>query len=309
MRIITEKEVEEIVDIKEAYTFIEQSYADFSAGNTVTPETTSMEVNDGMFYSFPSYITGTDFFISKQASDFRNNKQRDLPSVHPYILVFNSTTGVCLAIIEGRYFASVRTALSSAVGVKHLANEPERLAILGTGVQGRSHGVILAQLFPSIQDITLYSPTKEHREEAAVYIESQVEQGTVIAADDSKQAVHKADVIVCATTSKTPVFKHGDVKDDVVIIGVGAMKNDQEIPAETIGSSAVILDAKKNLPMYDEVNIAKQENYTVEVLGEIGSVINKDDTVEKNMRIVFKHHGLPVTDAALAASIISKISI
>jgi ornithine cyclodeaminase/alanine dehydrogenase-like protein (mu-crystallin family) len=100
MKIITEAEVVKKIDLLQAFEFIENSYLDYSQGKTITPQTTSMQVNDGMFYSFPSFIIGRDIFISKQASDFRNNKKHGIPSVHPYILVFDSKTGKILSMIE-----------------------------------------------------------------------------------------------------------------------------------------------------------------------------------------------------------------
>ena len=307
MNIITEKEVEKNINLDEAFKFIEKSYADFSAGKTVTPATTSMEVNDGMFYSFPSYIMGRKVFISKQATDFRNNKQYDLPSVHPYILVFNSKTGVLESIIEGRYFAAIRTALSSAVGVKYLCEKPLKLAILGSGVQGKSHALVLSQLFPTIKEISIFSPTKQHRENGVNELQKKLKMVKVVCAGSSKEAVKDADVIVCATTSKVPVFDDKDVKKDVLVLGVGAMKNDQEIPAETMGEALVVVDAEKNISMYDEIKIAKEKKSTINIVGEIGDVINRKKAIIKNRKIVFKHHGLPVTDAALAESILLKM--
>lgn len=309
MNIITEKEVEENINIEEAFRFIEHSYADFSAGKTVTPTTISMQVNDGMFYSFPSYIQGRKVFISKQASDFRNNKMFGLPSVHPYILVFNSKTGVLDSIIEGRYFASIRTALSSAVGVKYFSKQPKKIAILGTGVQGKSHALVLSQLFPTIKEISVFSLTKQHREECAKELQKKLKTVKVSCASSSKDAVVNAEVIVCATTSKNPIFEDKDVKNEVLVLGVGAMKNDQEIPAETISKALVIVDAEKNIAMYDEIKIAKEQKYSVNIVGEIGEIITGQKAIIRGRKIVFKHHGLPVTDAALAESILWKMGL
>lgn len=309
MRIITEKDVEKNINAKEAFKFIEKSYADFSAGRTITPTTTSMPVNRGMFYSFPSYIKGRKVFVSKQASDFRNNKNYGLPSVHPYILVFNSKTGVLESVIEGRYFAAIRTALSSALGVKYLSDKPKRLAILGTGVQGKSHALILSQLFPTIKEIRVFSPTKQHREDCVKELQKKLKTVKVLCADNSKDTVKDADVIVCATTSKVPVFEDKDVKNEVLVLGVGAMKSDQEIPAETMGEALIVVDAEKNIPMYDEINIAKKQKYKINIVGEMGEIINGKNAVIKGKKIVFKHHGLPVTDAALAESILWKMGL
>src|SRR3989338_2396359 len=262
MKIITEKEVEKSINLEEAFKFIEKSYADFSDGKTVTPATTSMEVNDGMFYSFPSFIKGRKVFISKQATDFRNNKKYGLPSVHPYILVFDSKTGILESIIEGRYFAAIRTSLSSAVGIKHFSEKPVKLAILGTGVQGKTHAIVLSSLFKSIKEISVYSPTKKHRESCVKELKKKLKGIKLLCSDSSQEAVKQADIIICATTSSKPVFDNKDVKEDVLVVGVGAMKNDQEIPAETMGEALVVVDAEKNISMYDEIKIAKEKKST-----------------------------------------------
>ncbi|MBS3123244.1 ornithine cyclodeaminase family protein [Candidatus Woesearchaeota archaeon] len=308
MKIITEKEVEKSINLEEAFKFIEKSYADFSDGKTVTPATTSMEVNDGMFYSFPSFIKGRKVFISKQATDFRNNKKYGLPSVHPYILVFDSKTGILESIIEGRYFAAIRTSLSSAVGIKHFSEKPVKLAILGTGVQGKTHAIVLSSLFKSIKEISVYSPTKKHRESCVKELKKKLKV-KLLCAESSEEAVKGADIIICATTSSKPVFDNKDVKNDVLVVGVGAMKNDQEIPAETMGEALVVVDAEKNIPMYDEIKIAKEKKFSVNVVGEMGEVINRKKSMIKGRKIVFKHHGLPVTDAALAENILRKIGV
>src|SRR3989339_465514 len=299
MRIIKEKEVEKNINLQKAFELIEKSYLDYSAGRTVAAVTTSMEVNDGMFYSFPAFIKGKSFFISKQASDFRNNKKYNLPSVHPYILVFNSKTGILESIIEGRLFAAVRTSLSSAIGVKHFSKQPKKIAILGSGVQGEFHAKIFSELFNSIKEIAVYSPTKSHRDNLVKKLNKTIKRVKVVASLTAKEAVNNADVVVCATSSKTPVFEDQDLKKQVLIIGVGAMKNDQEIPTQTIKEAIIIVDTEKNIDKYDELTKPMQEGYKLKIKGEIGRAVLQKIKLN-NQKIVFKHHGLPVTDAALA---------
>ena len=293
MRIITEDQVRERLKIMEAFQAVENSYRLFSQGKTIASPTTSMSVRSGMFYSFPAFIDGSPIFISKQATDYRDNSSRGLPTVHPYILVFDSETGVLDSIIEGRYFAATRTALSSAVGVKHLAKHPKRIAIFGTGVQGRSHVRVLSKLFPA----------SAHVEQAVSELQSET-SNVLIAASSARDAVLDADVIVTATSSKTPVFNHTDLKMGALVIGVGAMKNDQEIPTETVSSSQVVVDALSNVVMYDEIRLAQNMNKNLKVLGEIGALIDKNVKIHLGMTTIFKHHGLPVTDAALAETLL-----
>jgi len=208
-------------------------------------------------------------------------------------------------MIEGRYFAAVRTALSSAVGVKHLGDNPRKIAIFGSGVQGESHAKILPTLFKSIKEVSIYSPTKKHRDELVKLLKKNLKDIKVTSAKNSKIAVKDADVIVCATSSKIPVFDNKDIKKKVLIIGVGGMKGDQEIPAQAVRESMIVVDSEKNIPMYDELAKAENGGHKLKMSGEIGKVILTKPTLE-NKKIVFKHHGLPVTDAALAESILAE---
>ena len=89
-----------------------------------------------------------------------------------------------------------------------------------------------------------------------------------------------------------------------LVIGVGAMKNDQEIPTETVSSSQVVVDALSNVVMYDEIRLAQNMNKNLKVLGEIGALIDKNVKIHLGMTTIFKHHGLPVTDAALAETLL-----
>lgn len=305
MNIITEQMVRDRVDLVTAFAAIEESYKLFSLGKTTTPATTSMPVNDGTFYSFPAHINGSPIFISKQATDYRKNSTIGLPTVHPYILVFNSATGVLDSIIEGRYFAAVRTALSSAVGVKHLlSRKPQCLAILGSGVQGQSHARILPSIFKDIQQVFIYSPTREHRE-AAVKELRKTTSAHIDAVSDPDEAIAHADVIITATSSRKPVFHAHAVQEGALIIGVGAMKSDQEIPPEIMSRAAIVVDSEANIPMYDEINKTKELGLPVRIVGDIGLVVCGQRRINKQATIVFKHHGLPVTDAALAETIAS----
>ena len=90
-----------------------------------------------------------------------------------------------------------------------------------------------------------------------------------------------------------------------MIIGVGAMKNDQEIPTQTIKEAIIIVDTEKNIDKYDELTKPMQEGYKLKIKGEIGRAVLQKIKLN-NQKIVFKHHGLPVTDAALAETLINK---
>ncbi len=300
---ITEEEVKAALEeIGPAFRAVKESYRKFSRGETVTPSAGEMGLPEGMFYSFQSYIRGEGIFISKQATDFRSNREKGLPTVHPYIDVYDVSTGVRLATIEGRHFAGVRTALSSAVGIEQLAEGYEKMAIIGSGVQAHAHAIILPQLF-GIDEIAIYSPTEEHRQCLVDKLRMPLSQyGTAVQTyESSAAAVADADVVITATSSSSPDFEDGYLKDGALVVGVGAMAGDQEIPLETMHRARIVLDAADNYQRYPEIKSAMDRRISVCIAGEIGDILNGEYKIESRWSaVVFKHHGLPVTDAALA---------
>ncbi len=90
----------------------------------------------------------------------------------------------------------MRTAAVSAVVTKHLARpDASVLAIICSGVQARSHLEAL-RLVRDFEDVRLWSPRN-----AGAF----ARQFDVRATASAEEAVRDADVVVAATTSKTPV--------------------------------------------------------------------------------------------------------
>ncbi len=69
-----------------------------------------------------------------------DNGKRGLATHQAMIVLFDATTGVPLAVMDGRLITELRTAAVSAVATKLLAPAGvSSLAILGSGVQARAH--------------------------------------------------------------------------------------------------------------------------------------------------------------------------
>ena len=71
---------------------------------------------------------------------YHSNAARGLPSHLATIVLLDPETGALQAVMDGRYITEARTAAVSAASAKHLARQDARvLAVLGSGVQARSH--------------------------------------------------------------------------------------------------------------------------------------------------------------------------
>src|SRR5262249_39409119 len=148
------------------------------------------------------------------------------------IVLMDPETGALLALMDGRYITEARTAAVSAVSSRLLARKTAAsLAILGSGVQARSHLEALARVH-NFRQVTVWSPQKAHRDRFVEWAKTAtvavsdtgptgvrlVSDTTVGAADHPGEAVVGADVVVLVTSSPTPVLDSGWVKPGAHVI-------------------------------------------------------------------------------------------
>ena len=115
------------------------------------------------------------------------NAGTGVPTHNATILLYRTGTGEPLAAMDGRLITEMRTAAVSAAVTKYLAAPQSRvLALLGSGVQARSHLQALACV-RDFSEIRVWSRTAEHARRFAS------EHG-IVAVDSPEAAVRGADV-------------------------------------------------------------------------------------------------------------------
>ena len=107
----------------------------------------------------PAYDDAHGILGAKLVTVFPENAARGLHTHLAAISLFDAETGELAAVMDGRYITELRTAAASAVSVRHLARtDASTLAILGSGVQARSHLAALP-LVREFREIRAWSPT------------------------------------------------------------------------------------------------------------------------------------------------------
>lgn len=92
------------------------------------------------------------------------NEQRGLPAYQPMVMLNDAATGTPLALLDGAWITSVRTAAVTAIAARQLAGDAaDSLAIVGCGRQGAAHLAALASQFP-LRDVALYSRSRASAE-------------------------------------------------------------------------------------------------------------------------------------------------
>ena len=85
------------------------------------------------------------------------NPQRDLSVINSSITLLDSVSGLPMAVLDGNWVTALRTAGASALVAKRLANAGSAvLALIGCGVQARSHLQAYAELFP-LREVRAFS--------------------------------------------------------------------------------------------------------------------------------------------------------
>src|SRR5215211_5685678 len=192
---LDEAAVSRLLRMEDVIPTMERALADFSSGKVVQPVRVMVPVaeHEGFLGLMPAY-TGSALG-TKLVAFYPQNQ--GIPTHHATILLFRPETGEPLVSMDGRLITEVRTAAVSAVATKYLAREDASvLAIIGSGVQARSHLEALS-LVRRFEDVRVWSP--RHAEDFARQFDG------VRATSSAEEAVRGADV-VAVTTSKTPVL-------------------------------------------------------------------------------------------------------
>ena len=284
---LEESTVGRLLSMEEVIPAMERALADFSSGTVVQPVRTMLPVaeHQGFLGLMPAY-TGSALGAKLVAFYPRNTS---VPTHHATILLFEPETGEPLVTMDGRLITEVRTAAVSAVATNHLARAAASvLAIIGSGVQARSHLEAL-RLVREFREVRVWSPRR-----AAAFAE---EHG-VDAAASAEEAVRGADVVVTATTSPTPVLSGEWLSPGAHINAVGAPRPDwRELDDEVLRRAKVYVDSREAAMKESGDVIAARE-----VLAEIGEVISGAEQGRRSAEEVtlFKSLGLAVEDVATA---------
>jgi ornithine cyclodeaminase len=279
----------------------------FSSGAVQQPLRTMVEVGlqKAAFGIMPAFITQPPVLGAKLVTVFGSNTGAGLPTHLATILLFDSMTGELMAIMDGRFITEARTAAVSAVSTDLLARKDARvLAVIGSGVQARSHVDAIGRV-RDLEAIRAWSPDPDRLSRFVREMKPRT-GGLMSGCSSARDAAMGADIVVLATSARTPVLRTEWVRDGTHICAVGACRPDQrEMDSALVARGRLFVDSRRGalaeagdvlLPMsegaFDETHIAGE-------LGEVcsGIVAGRRSASEVT---IFKSLGMAVEDLAAA---------
>src|SRR3954451_23221565 len=137
MLVLGRAEVEELLDLDELLDALARAHAELSMGDVSMPARIAALAPDGLLGAMPAYLPSAGLGC-KLVTLFPHNIDR--PTHQAAIVLFDPGTGTPVALMDGTHITATRTAAAAALAARLLARSDARvLAILGSGVQARSH--------------------------------------------------------------------------------------------------------------------------------------------------------------------------
>ncbi len=289
---LSDNDVRRALDMRELIPAMRDALVAFSAGRVQQPVRQALAQNDGFLLVMPA--SGDDMGC-KLVTYYPDNAAGGLPTHMAIIVLFDPATGFPLAVMDGRRITEMRTAAVSAVATDLLAAPDARvLAILGSGAQARSH-VDALRLVRDFEDIRVWSRAPDHAAEFASEIGA--------AALSAEDAVRGADVVVTATSARTPILRGAWLKAGCHVNGVGAPRPDWRELDDAVMANVVIVDSRVGA-MAESGDVVLSD---AQIHAELGEVVAGTKAVAPGNTTVFKSLGMAIEDVAAAKLVHARV--
>jgi ornithine cyclodeaminase/alanine dehydrogenase-like protein (mu-crystallin family) len=280
----------------------------FSRGEVAQPVRPTLQVAPagGYYAVMPAHLRDErgGALGMKSVSFFPGNAGGPHPTHLATVLLLDPATGALLAILDGRLITEMRTAAVTAVSVDLLARrEARHLAILGSGVQARSHLRAIA-LVRDLATVRVWSRTAAHAARFAQEMAGVV-PCPVAVTGSVREAMRGADVVVAVTSAREPITDAAWLEAGMHLCAVGSSaRNMRELDAGTVARSRVFVDSRAAARVEAGDLLLAAADGAIgpdHVAAELGEVVGGAPGRRTPAEItLFKSLGLAVEDVAAA---------
>jgi ornithine cyclodeaminase/alanine dehydrogenase-like protein (mu-crystallin family) len=172
-----------------------------------------------------------------------DNPTRGHPRIQGVYVLFHPETLAPAALLDGIGLTDLRTSAVSALAVRHVAApDPRRLVVFGTGAQAWAHVGALRAVCPAIERVDVVARDRDRLE--AFVARCEAEHGVAAHVADAA-AVAGADLVVCATTAREPLFDGTLVPDTATVVAIGSHEPAaREVDERLAGRATVVVESR-----------------------------------------------------------------
>jgi alanine dehydrogenase len=305
--LLTEVDVQALLEPAEAVAAVERAFVDFARGTAVMPPK--------LYLEFPQYAgdlrvmpasLGSRYAGVKLVNSHDRNPARGLPAVVGTYFLYAQETGMPLCLMGATFLTAMRTGAASAVACKYLARKDSRtLGLVGAGVQAGFQVRGITNILP-LERVLVWVPEDDRaRRDAFILRKRQEFPNLDFLAAGSVEEAAAADVVCTTTPSKVPVVMDGAVLPGTHINAVGADgPGKQELDPGILKRARVVVDEWHQALAGGEVNVPVAAGLisATEIAGTLSDVVNgaiegrrSDEEIT-----IFDSTGLAIQDIAVA---------
>jgi len=207
--LLSRQDIDKVLTMQDAIAAVNESYQNFSSGKITIPVRTAVEIteNKGVGLFMPGYSPYLGSYGLKIVSVFSENLSKGFPTITSLVVLLDAATGDSLAVMEGSWLTAVRTGAASGVATQLLARkDAATLVVIGAGVQAYTQIEAICAV-RAIKDVWIvYQNDRQKALDLAAKLQKRHDGETYQVTRDAAGAVLEADIVVTATTSRSPVI-------------------------------------------------------------------------------------------------------
>jgi ornithine cyclodeaminase/alanine dehydrogenase-like protein (mu-crystallin family) len=240
LTLLSEADVAAVAPMRDIIDALESGLRAQAAGRVDQPVRSMVRNPAGFFGSMPCGVEGAGLG-AKLVTFFPGNGKLGLHTHHAIIALFDPERGLPTALIDGRLITEMRTAGMSAIATRALAVEGAgTVAILGTGVQARSHVRALMEI-GMLRELRVWGRTAANVETFSAWAREQGVDTTVCGS--AHVACAGAQIVCTLTPAQAPILESYDVEPGTHVNAVGSSAPVmQELATALVGRATLFVD-------------------------------------------------------------------
>ncbi len=272
-----------------------------SDGRATVPARLSVPINkEGLALTMPASLAGASSYSVKVVSVAPANLVAGRPLVSATVLLIDASTGELQALIDGTALTALRTGAAGGVAARALSRaNATRAALFGAGAQARTQLLALALVRPIVEVLLVTRDPGRGQAFIEWAATEPILAACAVRPATAADAVRDADIVVTATSSRTPVFAGTDLRSGVHVTAVGSFTPGmRELDDAAVAGARVVVDQRAAaLAEAGELRGLRPED--VFELGDVlaGRVPGRQSD---DQRTVFKSVGNAIQDLVVA---------
>jgi len=296
---ITEAEVVQLLDLKEAIAALEGALREEARGEAQNMTKTLLQYGKNNLHAIGAKLgnlVGTKTWTHTQGGTC------------PLLLLWSAEDGSLVAVIEAFALGNLRTGGISGVAADWMARKDAKvMALAGTGKQALAQVATMLAVRP-IERLQVYSPRPESRAEFAKKAREEFAiEGAACAS--ASEACKGAQIVTLVTRASQPFVSAGMLERGAHLNAVGAIAPDREEFAQDVFDRATRV-AVDNLPGVQQLSRELMTRYAArgwdEVLPLSTLVARGQKRGDADDISLFKAMGMGISDLALGVELVRR---